>query len=130
MTVGFEGFKSVMENCLTNARTLSKALEASERFICLSSIHRQKGVNNLEAMKTAVSGLDSTSSAYYDAGLPVVAFRFSDKFKADFPKIKQASVSTLLRARNWIVPSLLPMLHYALLNHELNVESRLPTATR
>lgn len=38
-------------------------------------------------------------------GLPVVSFRFSDKFQERHPNIKQKWVQTLLRSKGWIVPS-------------------------
>jgi len=41
----------------------------------------------------------------YVAGLPVVSFHFTDEFKKDFPHVKQASVSTLLRVKGWILPN-------------------------
>lgn len=38
--LGFEGFQSIMENALSNARLLSRALEATGWFRCVSDIHR------------------------------------------------------------------------------------------
>jgi len=35
----------------------------------------------------------------------VVAFRFSDEFKKEFPHIKQESISNLLRAKQYIIPN-------------------------
>jgi len=35
----------------------------------------------------------------------VVSFRFSDKFKADYPHVKQEWMQTLLRVKQWIVPN-------------------------
>ena len=101
--LGFEGFRSIMENCLTNARLLSKALEASGWYICVSDIHRKKGEFSFKGVQETV--FKGKTSADYNAGLPVVAFRLSDQFKKDHPQIKQQSVSTLLRAKQYIVPS-------------------------
>lgn len=39
------------------------------------------------------------------AGLPVVAFRLSDAFKKDYSHVKQESVSTLLRVKQYIIPN-------------------------
>ena len=39
------------------------------------------------------------------AGLPVVAFRLSDGFKRDYSHIKQESISTLLRTKQYIIPN-------------------------
>ncbi|KAF8201477.1 glutamate decarboxylase [Pholiota molesta] len=60
-----------------NARLLSRCLEKTGYFTVLSDIHR----------------------------LPVVAFRFTDEFKAKHPDIQQKWIQTLLRAKGWIVPN-------------------------
>ena len=103
--LGFKGFRSIMENCMTNARLLSKALEASGWYTCVSDIHRKKGEFAFKGVKEAVFGNEDETSADYNAGLPVVAFRFSDDFKKDYPHVKQQSVSTLLRTKQYIIPS-------------------------
>ncbi|EMR65384.1 putative glutamate decarboxylase protein [Eutypa lata UCREL1] len=105
--LGFEGYREIMENCLRNARVLSKSLEATKWYTCLSDIHRANSAvrSALTDAKTAAVGEDGESSADYVAGLPVVSFRFSDEFKREFPHIKQESVSLLLRARQWIIPN-------------------------
>lgn len=92
-----------MENCLTNARLLSKAIEASGWYVCISDIHRKKGEHTFKGTKAAV--FSAGTSADYNAGLPVVAFRLSDEFKKDFPHVKQESVSTLMRVKQYIIPS-------------------------
>jgi len=103
--LGFNGFQNIMENCLTNARLLSKALEASGMYTCVSDIHRKKGEYKFKGVKAAVFGHEDETSADYNAGLPVVAFRFSDEFKKAHPHLKQQSVSTLLRAKQYIIPN-------------------------
>ncbi|KAI9891866.1 MAG: hypothetical protein M1814_002251 [Vezdaea aestivalis] len=104
--LGFSGYRAIMENCLKNARLLSKALEATEWFTCVSNIHRKKGVLHHSELKAAVTGQeDDESSAKYNAGLPVVAFRFSDQFKKEYPELKQGSLSTLLRSKEYIIPN-------------------------
>ncbi len=135
--LGFFGFLSVMENCLANARLLSKSLEATGWYTCVSDIHRPispapkssgagsdiaAGASEVASkVKDSVSGktkagdTDETSASYH-AGLPVVSFRFSDEFKREFPHIKQETVSLLLRARQWILPN------YALPPHEDGTE--------
>ena len=94
-----------MENCLANARLLSKALEASGWYVCVSDIHRRKGEVGYKGIGEAVNESNDETSADYNAGLPVVAFRLSDSFKKEFPHVKQESVSTLLRVKQYIVPS-------------------------
>jgi glutamate decarboxylase len=102
--LGFTGFRAIMENALANARLLSKALEATGWFRCVSDIHRKKG--ELEFKKgEPVFGRDGETSADYNAGLPVVAFTLSDDFKKDYPHVKQVSISNLLRAKQYIIPN-------------------------
>ena len=103
--LGFNGFRDIMENCMSNARLLSKALEASGWYTCVSDIHRKKGDFTFKGVDAPVFSKDDETSADYNAGLPVVAFRFSDSFKKEHPELKQQSVSTLLRAKQYIIPS-------------------------
>jgi glutamate decarboxylase len=101
--LGFTGYQNIMENTLRNARLLSRALEATEWYECVSDIHRKKGDHNFEEGKKQYEG--SESSADYNAGLPVVAFKLSDKFRKQYPHVKQESVSKLLRAKQYIIPN-------------------------
>ncbi|KAI4134799.1 MAG: hypothetical protein LQ347_001229 [Umbilicaria vellea] len=103
--LGFSGFRSIMENCMANARLLSKALEASAWYVCVSDIHREKGEHSFKGKDAVVFGKEDETSADYNAGLPVVAFRLSDAFKEDYPHVKQESVSTLLRVKQYIIPN-------------------------
>lgn len=132
---GFSGYREIMENCLANARTLAKSLEKTGWFTVVSDIHRRVPLapsnssasesmpsfdphimagrfkTGLAKAASALAGDDPTqsspseTSAHYIAGLPVVAFRFSDEFRREFPHVKQESLSLLLRARQWIVPN-------------------------
>jgi len=83
---------------LKNARLLSRALEKSGYYTILSDIHRKVGA-------TAEVTEDEENVEIYEPGLPVVAFRFSDKFKETYPDIQQRWIQTLLRAKGWIVPN-------------------------
>lgn len=103
--LGFEGFRNIMENCLANARLLSKALEKTGWYVCVSDIHRKRGEHNYKGAAEIEYGEEGETSAEYNAGLPVVAFCFSEDFKRDFGHVKQESVSTLLRAKQYIIPS-------------------------
>lgn len=94
-----------MENCLANARLLSKSLEATGWYTCVSDIHRPKGVHKFGGVDQIAPSKDDETSADYNAGLPVVAFRFSDDFKKELPHINQVDVSNLLRAKQYIVPN-------------------------
>ena len=111
--LGFNGYREIMENCLANARLLSKSLEATGWFTCLSSIHRRvstrdlttKLKNTILSDQTPSSQPETETSASYVAGLPVVAFRLSDSFRREYPHIKQENISLLMRARQWIIPN-------------------------
>jgi glutamate decarboxylase len=72
----------------------------------LSDIHREvpKAGGLIDNAKAAV-GLDQTDVETYEPGLPVVAFRFSDAFRAQNPGVQQKWMQTLLRAKGWIVPN-------------------------
>jgi glutamate decarboxylase len=103
--LGFNGYREIMESTLSNARLLSKTLEATGWYTCVSDIHRKKGEHSFKGTKEPVFGKENETSADYNAGLPVVAFRFSHDFQKQYPHLHQESVSTLLRVRQYIVPS-------------------------
>ena len=88
-----------------NARLLSKSLEATGWYVCVSDIHRKKGEYSFKGIQETVFGKEHETSADYNAGLPVVAFRLSDQFKKDYPHIKQEAVSKLLRVKQYIIPN-------------------------
>jgi glutamate decarboxylase len=104
--LGFNGYRGIMENTLANARLLSRALETTGWYRCVSDIHRKKGDHKFEQGKPQYE--DGDTSADYNAGLPVVAFTFSDDVKKNYPHIKQVAVSNLLRAKQYIIPSKTP----------------------
>jgi glutamate decarboxylase len=136
--LGFTGYREIMENCLHNARLLSKSLEATSWFTVLSDIHRRapeapsvkRSANDPEtnagmSASTLAGSVKSTASeiagkvggnvaasmvgeetsAHYVPGLPIVAFRLCDEFKAQFPHIQQSTVSFMMRAKHWIIPN-------------------------
>jgi glutamate decarboxylase len=108
--LGFSGYREVMENCLANARILSKSLEATGWYTCVSDIHRPSPSNPNPDPSSP------ETSALYTAGLPVVSFHLTDAFREEFPHIKQETISLLLRARQWIIPN------YALPPNEAAIE--------
>ncbi|KAI0972081.1 glutamate decarboxylase [Xylaria arbuscula] len=105
--LGFQGYRETMENCLANARLLSKSLEATMWYECVSEIHKPRSgtADVISGVKEAVVGTEGETSADYIAGLPVVSFRLSDKFQEEYPSVKQESISLLMRARQWIIPN-------------------------
>lgn len=90
---------------MSNARLLSKSLEATGWYTCVSDIHRHKGHHTPQDPDDIQFHKDGETSADYNAGLPVVAFRLSDAFKKDYGHVKQESVSVLLRAKQYIIPN-------------------------
>ncbi|RKP37072.1 pyridoxal phosphate-dependent transferase, partial [Dimargaris cristalligena] len=75
--LGREGFKRIHSNSLSNARLLSRSLEATGAFELLSDIHRPRG-------QTYHSLLVDSAEAeleYYNAGIPVVTYRFTPEFQ-------------------------------------------------
>jgi len=90
---------------MANARLLSKSLEATGWYTCVSDIHRKKGEIAFKGVQECVFSKEDETSAEYNAGLPVVAFRFRDEFKKKYPHIKQQAVSNLLRAKQYIIPN-------------------------
>lgn len=101
--LGFTGYRSIMENALSNARVLSNALEATGWYRCISDIHRKKGDFTYTPNKPTFR--EGERSDAYNPGLPVVAFTLTDEFHKEFPHVKQASISNLLRAKQYIIPN-------------------------
>ncbi|KAH8662094.1 pyridoxal phosphate-dependent transferase [Xylariales sp. PMI_506] len=111
--LGFNGYREIMENCLANARLLSRSLEGTGWYTCLSDIHRRANKSggasapqgSEEKLEEGEGEPVSETSADYVAGLPVVSFRFADEFRREFPHVEQESVALLMRARQWIIPN-------------------------
>ncbi|KAG8824903.1 hypothetical protein FRC17_008931 [Serendipita sp. 399] len=103
LALGKQGYADIVKVDLANARMLSRALEKSY-FTLLSNIHLPVDSSVVTTMSKAVSG-DDEDPNYYVKGLPVVSFRLSDKFKEEFPYVKQRWIQQLLRHKGWIVPN-------------------------
>lgn len=109
MHLGRNGYREVMENCLRNARLLSRSLERTGWYTVVSDVHRpvessaDKVSRQLE--RGAKAPDEEITSKDYTAGLPVVAFRLSDEFQREFPHVKQEAISQMMRARQWIIPN-------------------------
>lgn len=120
LNLGFEGYKRIMDKNLTVARLISRALEHSGYFICLSKIHHPKALTEssssaeqssilpavADAANTVLHGKKTTvdDAEYYCEGLPVVSFMFTDEIKKKYPGVKQAWIQMQLRSIGWIVP--------------------------
>ncbi|KAJ8097545.1 pyridoxal phosphate-dependent transferase [Lipomyces tetrasporus] len=110
--LGLDGYRRIQRNSLANARLLSNVLESTGYFVCVSEVHRKKGLHSY------LPGIaeDSDDPENYNAGLPVVAWRLSDDFKKKYPHVRQASISTMLRVKGYIIPN------YPLPSDEADVE--------
>lgn len=96
INLGFEGYRTILQNDFSNARILARALEASGYFEVLSDNHRL-------APNSSVS--DNTLAEAYTPSLPVVAFKWTDKFKADHPYLEQKWIQILMKTKGWILPN-------------------------
>ncbi|KAF9792428.1 glutamate decarboxylase [Thelephora terrestris] len=101
--LGFAGYRAIALQDLTNARTLSRALENSGYYEVLSDIHRSNS-SVLGDVKSALVAEQGDVENYLP-GLPVVAFRFSENFRTKYPDVNQKWIQTLLRSKGWIVPN-------------------------
>ncbi|KAH9822540.1 pyridoxal phosphate-dependent transferase [Melampsora americana] len=101
--LGFEGYRGIALSDLSNARLLSRALERSGYYKVISDIHRKK--TDVGKPRDQTRGCSDAKYEEFVPGLPVVAFCWTDEFKAKYPKLKQKWIQTLLRARGWIVPN-------------------------
>lgn len=121
LNLGFDGYKRVIDKDLTVARLISRALEHSGYFTCLSQIHHPNKAlsettssaehSNIvpaiaNAASTVLHGKMPTvdDAEYYCEGLPVVSFMFTDEIKKKYPNVKQAWIQMQLRSIGWIVP--------------------------
>lgn len=100
LSLGFNGYRDVMQEDLKNARLLSRALELSGYFEVLSDIHRPASALSSAATKTGIA--NEEDAEFYQAGLPVVAFKWNDQFKQENPNLRQEWVQHLLRVKGWI----------------------------
>ncbi|KAK9460023.1 pyridoxal phosphate-dependent transferase [Lipomyces oligophaga] len=113
---GREGYTRIQRNSLSNARLLATVLEASGYFVCLSEIHRRRGVHEYDPSASKEESELGDDPENYNAGLPVVAWKLADSVKDQYPKVSQNNLSTLLRVKGYIIPN------YPLPPSEGNVE--------
>lgn len=106
LSLGYQGYKQIHHTSLKNARLLSNFLEKSEYFEVVSNIHRKLGDKQYDYSKINENiANEDNDDTYFNKGLPVVAFKFSEQFENEYPNIPQALVSTLLREKGWIIPN-------------------------
>ncbi|KAL7424488.1 glutamate decarboxylase gad1 [Cryptotrichosporon argae] len=113
INLGFNGYRRIMQNNLAKARMLSRALEGSGYYTVLSNIHKPHAKGALDTISSIAGQLaqgnakpfTEEDAEFYEEGLPVVSFRFTDEIKAKYPGVKQAWMQTQLRTIGWIVPN-------------------------
>ncbi|GAA6017529.1 hypothetical protein JCM11491_006855 [Sporobolomyces phaffii] len=101
--LGFDGYRKISLHDAKNARLFARALENSKYYTVVSDIHKPKEQSLAEKAKQSIGLVDDIE--HYIPALPVVAFKFTDEFKREYPRIKQASIQHGLRQNNWIVPN-------------------------
>ncbi|SCV69476.1 BQ2448_2496 [Microbotryum intermedium] len=101
---GFEGYRAIALHDAKNARLLARALNNSKYYTVISDLLEPSQPTGMVDKAAKAVGL-SENIEDYRPSLPVVAFRFSDEFKKDFPYAKQKNVQTLMRAKGWIIPN-------------------------
>jgi len=68
-------------------------------YVCCSEIHKEVAATAMGLF------LAKDDPELYIPGLPVVSFHLTDEFREKFPHVRQASISTLLRVKGWILPN-------------------------
>jgi len=139
LNLGFAGYRRIMQNNLSKARLVSRALENSGYFTVLSNIHKPLPTGTMPSVAAVTDAITNKASSilkgktefneedagkhplrqslivivayvvayvieFYEAGLPVVSFRFTDEIKQQYPNVKQQWVQLQLRGIGWIVP--------------------------
>ncbi|KAL3230190.1 Glutamate decarboxylase [Nakaseomyces bracarensis] len=104
-TLGFKGFHDTFNKALFVSRVFAHHLLKSPifdgSFEVVSSIHK----------KISDGSIPDASNAYWEhpeqyvPGVPLIAFKFSDKFRKEFSLVPQALLSHMLRTRGWIIPN-------------------------
>lgn len=109
LTLGREGYTTIFNSCIQNARLLSEFLEKSGYFECLSVIHKKLDPETKALIYTKEDKASHSQQAIvnedYMPGLPVVSFRFSKSIRQKYPDIPQSIFSLLLRNKGFIVPN-------------------------
>ncbi|KII84671.1 hypothetical protein PLICRDRAFT_167674 [Plicaturopsis crispa FD-325 SS-3] len=110
LNLGFEGYRQVAIKDLRNARLLSRALDETY-FKVVSNIHKPSASASLSdetkggAQKAHGNRELGDDPELYQRGLPVVTFRLSDEYQAEYPHVQQGWISSTLRAKGWIIPN-------------------------
>lgn len=105
ISMGFKGYREHFQKSIFVARAFSYGLLKSDklkgRIEIVSSIHKK--IDDGSVPSTVNDYL--TNYDDYTPGIPLVAFKLSQQFMDTYPEIPQAMISSLLRARGWIIPN-------------------------
>lgn len=106
LSLGKAGYKELFQRSLFVARYFSHRLlthpELGEYFEIVSCLHER--IDGKEELPSNANDFWDNPQDY-KPGVPLVAFRLNKKFYEKFPEIPQALISTLLRAKGWIIPN-------------------------
>lgn len=105
ISMGFNGYGDKFKRSLYVARIFSHGLlnltSLRGFFDVVSSIHER-----IDDDSVPENIDDYWEHQYlYNPGVPLVAFKLSDKFNELYPEIPQVLISSMLRARGWIIPN-------------------------
>ncbi|KAG0667887.1 glutamate decarboxylase gad1 [Maudiozyma exigua] len=105
ISLGSVGYSERFRRSLYVARTFSYGLlnlpSLEHCFEVVSSIHER--IDD-DSVPTDVKDY-WVNQGLYKPGVPLVAFRLTDKFRNKYSEIPQVLISSLLRQRGWIIPN-------------------------
>lgn len=105
LTLGQQGYYEKFNQSIFVARAFAWKLlqdpDMRDVFEVVSCLHE-----NLDNSSIAESLDDYWKNPHdYKPGIPLCAFKLSEKFKSEHPEISQSIISTLLRQKGWIIPN-------------------------
>ncbi|ORX76690.1 glutamate decarboxylase [Anaeromyces robustus] len=103
LRLGYEGYTSIINNCLINARRLAYALNDLDYFNILSDVNK-KYKNSYFSEQDPNHDDKDNNQEYFQPCLPVVAFEIKQNYKEYQPHVTEANLSKLLKIHGWIVP--------------------------
>lgn len=105
VSLGRAGYHAHFAKSMFVARAFCHELLGSKKmpglFECVSSIHER--IDTRELPDSVNEYWDSPEK--FVPGVPLAAFKLSDKFHSQYAEIPQSMLAALLRARGWIIPN-------------------------
>lgn len=105
LTLGKQGYYEKFNQSIFVARSFAWKLlrdpDLKDIFEVVSCLHEKMNSS------TIANSIDDywESPHQFKPGIPLCAFKLSEKFKAEHPEIPQSIISTLLRQKGWIIPN-------------------------